>query len=376
MDKKKVYDVVIAGAGPSGLMALRELYGKADVLCIDPKEEIGAPLKCGEGIRVRDFDELFGKRKFPFIINRIEENQVLFGKYKRTFKLPYYKVSRVDFEKWLSTPLMHKIELKTSLEDVDLKNKKYLILKTNKGKIKSKMLILASGCHYAIQKKAGMINRDISTAIGYGGIFKNVKVDADKFYYHFDKKHCGYFWVFPNSKGEANIGFGAFNQKKRVKEIFYELKNKFGYGDAIAIREYAGVVPTMGPIKSFSNRILAAGNAAGMVYAGSGEGISYALQSGKFAGKTALEAIKLDDFSSNLLKQYESTWKKKFGKELNAGLMFRDLFFFGYKFKKLKTLLKRPTDQEIFNLVNGKPPLKATIVWFLLKTFYLKKTHF
>ncbi len=50
------YDIIIIGAGPAGLMAARELKKQnIKFLIIDSKKEIGLPLRCGEGIREKEF---------------------------------------------------------------------------------------------------------------------------------------------------------------------------------------------------------------------------------------------------------------------------------------------------------------------------------
>src|SRR5256885_17068440 len=45
------YDVVVVGAGPSGSMAARyAAMGGCRTLLIEKRQEIGAPVRCGEGL--------------------------------------------------------------------------------------------------------------------------------------------------------------------------------------------------------------------------------------------------------------------------------------------------------------------------------------
>ena len=67
-----IYDVIIVGAGPAGLMAARE-FTKSNLkyLIVDSKSRIGYPLRCGEVTREDTFLELFEHTDYPFITNKI-----------------------------------------------------------------------------------------------------------------------------------------------------------------------------------------------------------------------------------------------------------------------------------------------------------------
>ena len=105
-----------------------------------------------------------------------------------------------------------------------------------------------------------------------------------------------------------------------------------------------------------------------MVYAGTGEGIKYALISGKLAALTAIKSININRFDKHTLKDYDNAWKKEFGKEMIAGKLFFDLSIAAARLGKLQSLLKRPSDKEIKNLVlNGTYSFKAWFAWKICK---------
>ena len=62
-----MYDVVIVGVGPAGLMAATKLPKTFSFLIIDSKKEIGLPIKCGEGIRKKEFIRLFKHKNYPLL---------------------------------------------------------------------------------------------------------------------------------------------------------------------------------------------------------------------------------------------------------------------------------------------------------------------
>ena len=56
--------------------------------------------------------------------------------------------------------------------------------------------------------------------------------------------------------------------------------------------------------KPYANGFIMAGDSAAQASMLVGEGIRYAMEFGKFAGETAIEAVKENDFSEDILKKY------------------------------------------------------------------------
>jgi len=368
-----MYDVVIVGAGPAGLMAATKLPKTSSFLIIDSKKEIGLPLKCGEGVREEEFIRLFKHKNYPFIKNTVSKHQIIYKDIKRTFKADYLQLDRDKFEKWLAKPIKDKIRLKTKCKDIIIK-KDFAEIITNNGKIKTKLIILACGSNFNIQRKYKLLKKNPILLVCYGGMYKNHNHNPDKFYAYFDDKYFGYLWVFPKNKDIANIGFGTIakgiNVKKALDNMLKEINPKIK-----KLSNYGGIVPCSGPIeKTYHNRLLVCGDAAGLVYAGTGEGIYFALESGKIAAETAKEAIKKENFNKKFLKSYEIKWKKSFNKIMKAGIIFYDLQYLAFKKKKTKELFTMPSNKEIKMLLNGKIPLRANIAWHIYKVIQKFKT--
>ena len=287
--QNKMYDIVIIGAGPAGLMAARNLNKNINFICIDSKKKVGLPLRCGEGVREKGFLQLFKHKNYSFVKNTVSSHKIVCDNLERTVKVNFLELDRTKFEQFLAQPIKKRIKLNTNCKNINIK-KDYAEIITNKGTIKAKLIILANGANYQLQKKLGLIKKDPDLIVGYGGIYKTHNINKDKFYYFFEKNKCGYLWIFPKNKNLANIGFGSFKDKAPKKTLNNLLK-KYNI-KAEQISEYAGTVSISGPIKkTYSNRVLVCGTAAGLVYAGTGEGIQFALESGRIAGNIATQAI-------------------------------------------------------------------------------------
>ena len=360
-------DVVIVGAGPAGLMAARSLPKNFSFLVIDKKKEIGLPIKCGEGIREKEFVKLFKTKDFPFVRNTVHEHEIRYKHLRRAFKADYLQLDRPKFEQWLAKPIKDKIRLNIKCIDITIKNDFAEII-TNKAKIKTRLVILAYGSNFNVQRKYGLIKKTPPLFVCYGGIYSNHNLDPKKFYAYFDDNYLGYLWIFPKNKDIANVGFGTVVKGINVKKAFADILKNI-CPKIKKISEYGGIVPCSGPIeKTYHQRLLICGDAAGFVYAGTGEGIYFALESGRIASQIAAKAVNKHNFKKEFLSKYEKEWKKSFAKLMKAGIIFYDLQYIPFKRKKTKELFTLHTDKEIKEMLSeGKVPLRAKLIWYSYK---------
>src|SRR4029077_241084 len=82
----------------------------------------------------------------------------------------------------------------------------------------------------------------------------------------------------------------------------------------------------LGPVpRTYGPRLLAVGDAAGLVKPTTGGGIYYSLISGQFAAETLDQALQADDLRESRLREYETRWRERLGAEIRIGLAFRML---------------------------------------------------
>ena len=82
----------------------------------------------------------------------------------------------------------------------------------------------------------------------------------------------------------------------------------------------------LGPVsRTYAPRLLAVGDAAGLVKPTTGGGIYYSLVSGQIAADTLDDALRADDLREGRLRRYEVEWRERLGAEIRIGLAFRTL---------------------------------------------------
>ncbi|QEY50107.1 NAD(P)/FAD-dependent oxidoreductase [Legionella longbeachae] len=128
----------------------------------------------------------------------------------------------------------------------------------------------------------------------------------------------GYFWFFPTSSTTANVGIGMVlktfpKNETNLKAMLLEMiendpffKTKISQG--MQITKIAGwplscYDPSTINVK---DRVLLTGDAAGFINPFTGEGIQYALQSGRLAAETIIGSFETENFSAGSLKRFDT----------------------------------------------------------------------
>jgi geranylgeranyl reductase family protein len=126
-------------------------------------------------------------------------------------------------------------------------------------------------------------------------------------------------WLVPVSEGRALVGLVSRERLNGHTDSFLEsLRRQSKVGKRVKGPRSWGI-PLKPLSRTYGDRVLVTGDAAGLVKPTTGGGIYYSFISGDAAAQTADEAIKADDFSSRRLRGYEKRWKSVFGNELQVG---------------------------------------------------------
>jgi len=399
------YDVVIVGAGPSGSTAAKNLAENGKKVLIIDKQKFPRDKPCGGAIPTRVM------KQFPYVEEFIDS--ISYGSYTHSSSLKYTlkfvrekpflaTVIRKDFDDGLVKLAVNAGAMflnSKAVKDVTTQKDKVVLLLDDNEKIEAKIVLGCDGMRSIVAEKTNLCKKmdDICISVVQEqpmSIQQLQKYFTDKKIVHLFIKTqgiAGYGWIFPKKK-HINIGMGQFesavdsskprpNLKESYKKYIKLLKEKKMLPKDFPIENVkGGTLPVFPLKKTYSDRVLICGDAAGFINSITGEGIYYAMASGEMAANVALESLDSDDMSSEFLSKYQDLWYDKFGKDLKLLGRFNKMW--GTDSEKIVRLLSK--DLKFAKLIVGitggrisisryKTKLIIRYIYVLIKDFFSKK---
>ena len=373
-------DVVVVGAGPGGSMAARyAAEAGMNVILLEKKAEIGAPLRCAEGVAKKWLAEV-GITPDPKWIRADMKGAIIRSPSGYTFQLDEskagsevgYVLERHLFDKHLAELAAKagaKIMMRVGVYDVIRENGKLVGVKahTMDGDIEvyAKCVVAADGYESQVGRWAGMDTTvklsDICSCIQY----RMVNLDIANDYCEFiigGMAPGGYIWVFPKGDGVANVGIGIMGTKcKHGADAKYYLDKYIektpGLAQGEIVEVVGGFVSTCpGLDETVDDNLILVGDAARVIDPITGGGICHACRTGMYAGKVLAECFKTGDYSKKALKAYDKMWRDRMEDKLYRNFMAKE---------KLATLDDETIDQLIKLIMDSD--IKEVNVYNLLK---------
>jgi geranylgeranyl reductase family protein len=286
-----VYDVAVIGAGPAGaaaaLSALRTKPG-CRVLLVD-KADFPRDKSCGDGIAPHALDELARLGVADVLLDRTPVRRLRLVSPRGTeaaseVQRPNYVVPRSVFDARLVEAAVRRgatfrRQTIRTLDDVD-----------------ARVLIGADGANGVVRRLLGIARQDEQTvAVAVRGYIPWQTSDPEQLIIMDGRDWPAYAWRFDAGAGTANVGFGMLLPNLRamphgrdaLHERLVELLPEAA--GAERLRSHHLPLSTGRPVQP-DGRVLLAGDAASLVNPLTGEGIFYALLSGRLAGAAAVGA--------------------------------------------------------------------------------------
>jgi digeranylgeranylglycerophospholipid reductase len=342
---KDEYDVVVVGAGPAGAYAAATAASECDVLLIEKRQEIGDPVRCAEGVSKEGLAK-FLQPQNKWIANRVTsarifspDGTILEVSEELAGPEVGYVLERKIFDRDLAKRAAQTgadVAVRTRATGVIRENGFICGVKVRhlgeSLEMRATVVIAADGIESQLARWAGINTtlkpNDLESCAQY--LMTNVDLldDCCDFYLG-SEAPGGYAWAFPKGPKVGNIGLGALASK-------LESKHPIDYLNAFVERHFAngqpvelnigGVPVSKAARKTVGDGLMLVGDAAHHTDPITGGGIINALEGGRLAGEVAKQAVRVQDPSLKVLKQYEAAWRASFGKKLERNYKIKDIF--------------------------------------------------
>jgi digeranylgeranylglycerophospholipid reductase len=353
------YDVIIVGAGSVGNYAACELASSGyNVAVLEQKSAPGLDVCCTGIISTECFDSFAINPEMIFT----KANSARFfspsGRYLRlqSEKVQAYVVNRALFDKVLASeaqaqnaryffsPQVTYITVRKDRVEVEV------WYHGSKKIFGTRAVILANGFGLKLCRQLGL-GKIEHFLIGAQTEVDTRDVNEVEVYFGQQIAPGSFAWLVPISANRALAGLLATSHARLHLERF--LLGPSCQGRIISreakIRQKAiplGILP-----RTYGDRILVIGDAAGQVKPTGGRGIYFGHLGAKIAAGVLKEALEGDDLAAARLSRYQKQWKTKMGKEI----------FLGYRVRQLYNKFSDHQIERIFDVLDSGGMAKAML---------------
>lgn len=345
-----MYDVAIVGGGPGGLNAAHRLARSGFKVCVfEEHVTAGDPVHCTGVLAAEAFDE-FDVPRTAYLNSLTTVRFVGPSGASIEYSTPQTEAIVIDrrvFDSSLSERAQRAgavVFVGERIVDVRITEQHVALRTSSNRSLVAFACILACGANYALQKRLGL-GRPIMHL--QSAQIEVPALEPGDVEVHFGHQLAprGFAWAVPVVRGHrtfARIGLMCDRDaKKHFERFLARIGPRWKTGAPSCLN--GGVSPRikmlpLGPIaRTYGPRVLAVGDAAGLVKATTGGGIYYSLLSGVLAADTLIEGFSQRDLSEVSLSAYEERWRDSFGEEFSAQM-------------RLRRIANRLTDPEIDSL--------------------------
>ncbi len=322
-----MYNTIIIGAGPVGSYLANKLTRLGyKVLVLEKKQAPGQNICC-TGIISKECFDLLGVAES--IILR-QSNSAKFvapsGKYLRLRRKD--EVAVITDRPALEQALINKAlsigtdySFSTQVTGIESARERLLISANNNNREKvfeAQTAVIATGYGSDLPKNLGLGKiKHLST--GAQAEVNISEIDEVEIYLDQQVAPGGFTWLVPTKDNKGLAGLMTRQQPEwHLNQFLLTLQTQGKITSSEVAKNYAAI-PLQPLPKTYTDRILVVGEAAGQVKPITGGGIYYGILCANIAASVLHQALTSDNFSASNLSAYQTQWQKKLRRELTTG---------------------------------------------------------
>jgi digeranylgeranylglycerophospholipid reductase len=318
-------DVLVVGAGPGGLYAAERLARDGhQVLVCEEHETIGEPIHCTGIVAADSFEEL--DLPSASILNPLHRVRFLSPSglpvAYATHKAEAVVVDRGRFDRALAerasaagAAIMTRARV-TGLSIADDGARAMV----GEREVRARLVVLACGATYGVQRRSrlGLPGQFLHTA--------QCEVPARRLHdveMHFGREIApgGFAWAVPVARPagpHVRVGvMASHNATGHFARMLRRIADDWGV-QLDGVRPRLKILPLAAIAQTYATRLMAVGDAAGLVKPTTGGGIYYSVLSASIAAEVACDALRRDRLDARSLSVYEARWRARLASEFDA----------------------------------------------------------
>jgi geranylgeranyl reductase family protein len=329
-----VHDVAIIGGGPAGLTTARALAAAGhDVVVFEEHPQIGVPVHCTGVLGAEAFDEfdipadaILGTAQIATFVAADGSSVAVDAERAKAVV-----VDRAVFDRALaaaSRAVGAELRTGSRVRTITIGSGGVTIGVEGAEAIHARACVLACGANYRFNRQLGL---GVPRSFVQSAQLEQSLNGPEGVEVHLGRAvaPAGFAWLVPfQREGRPHTRLGLMCESRalaRFREFATRIRTRFGVPTEGWPEPRLKILP-LGPVaRTYGPRLLAVGDAAGLVKPTTGGGIYYSLISGQIAAETLDEALRADDLRETRLRRYETGWRERLGADIRIGLAFRTL---------------------------------------------------
>ena len=338
-DKEEKFDIAVVGGGPAGLSAAyAAAKGGAKVVLFEKDQSIAHSIRTSGVTWISEMERLGIPSKFYNPIQNYRfvspSNDILItGNVSKSCVLDIRGM--YQHLAFLAAKEGVQLMVKSNVIDVIRDGDRVVGVKANtpKGRltVHSTLVIDASGFSTSVGRKAGVAGQWKRYGVGAEYECYCDDIDSTTWVLMVGQKYsdAGYAWSFPLSTNRVRIGVGIGRPESNAEPLdkLHEIiEKRFKPLDALRdgkiqpIELHYGFIPNEGVRRnSIADGLVMVGDSAGQSNPLVLEGIRYAIDFGRLAGKVGADSLSENSDKESLL-EYERSWKSKVESKIHSAL--------------------------------------------------------